>query len=340
MCSSPLLSVCMITYNHASFIRQAVESTLGQETDFEFEVVIGDDYSQDGNSATLLELQSRFPRTIHLLLARENLGRYTGNGRLNFLRTFRACRGKYLAVLDGDDYWTDTEKLQKQVDFLEAHPNCSACFHDAKIVFEEGGPERPYMKWKKKQFYSLEDLLDHYDVPTLSIVYRRQLIPKWPEWLFRIANGDWAMMILLAEKGEIGFLNECMGTYRVHEGGVWSAGNLAPGGGEEDVIQSKKLIIKRIHAHIRSIEIFNQYLQFHYDTRVRKKVSTLYLDLVWVHQCTHDWKNMRRYLWKAVRYTPLLPSRSHWLILKHSLIAAFPQLYLVAKRFFRREVRT
>src|ERR1700676_449892 len=111
------LSVMMITYNHERYIAQAIESILAQKVNFDYELVIGEDCSTDGTRAVILDFHRRYPSRIVPLLRERNLG-----GPRNFLGTLAACRGKYLALLEGDDYWICTDKLQRQVDFLEANP--------------------------------------------------------------------------------------------------------------------------------------------------------------------------------------------------------------------------
>ena len=126
--NEPVVSVCMITYNHADFIDQALESVLQQQVDFSFGIVIGDDASTDDTLEIIKRYQSKYPDKIEILQSTKNLG-----GRINFIRTLQACRGKYIALLEGDDYWNDPLKMQKQVDFLESHPQCALCFTNVRV---------------------------------------------------------------------------------------------------------------------------------------------------------------------------------------------------------------
>ncbi|MBM3299903.1 MAG: glycosyltransferase, partial [Deltaproteobacteria bacterium] len=117
MDQEPLASVLMITYNHRPYIAQAIECALNQQTDFPFEIVIGEDCSTDGTREIVFEYQRKHPDVIRVLTSDRNLGPMH-----NFLRTFDACTGKYVAICEGDDYWHHPEKLKMQVDFLESHP--------------------------------------------------------------------------------------------------------------------------------------------------------------------------------------------------------------------------
>jgi glycosyltransferase involved in cell wall biosynthesis len=122
------LSVAMITYNHERFIAQAIESVLAQKVDFDYEIVIGEDCSTDGTRAVIMDFQRRCPDRIVVLLRERNIG-----AMRNLAGTIAACRGKYLAVLEGDDYWTCANKLQKQVDFLDKHPDWAVCCTRAEV---------------------------------------------------------------------------------------------------------------------------------------------------------------------------------------------------------------
>jgi glycosyltransferase involved in cell wall biosynthesis len=132
MSAIPKVSVCMITYNHERFIAQAIESVLEQKTAFDFELVIGEDCSTDNTRTIVMTYSQKYPNQIRALIREKNIG--TGQ---NLFKTINECKGQYIAHLDGDDYWTDPLKLQKQVDFLDAHPSYSLCCHCYKIYDEE-----------------------------------------------------------------------------------------------------------------------------------------------------------------------------------------------------------
>jgi len=212
------VSVCIITYNHERFVRQAIESVLMQEADFEYELVIGEDCSTDGTREIVVEYARQYPSRIRLLLPEHNQGMIP-----NFVATLTACRGQYVALLEGDDYWTDPHKLQTQVDFLEARPECAICFHIASN-YENGVHTQPRaLYWRKVS--TIEDLLRRNYIQTSSVMFRNGLISEFPDWYFRMSLGDWPLFLLLAEHGKIGFLDGVMGAYRVHPAGVWSSRN-------------------------------------------------------------------------------------------------------------------
>ncbi len=216
------LSVAMITYNHERFIGQAIESILAQNVNFEYEIVIGEDCSTDGTRALIMEFQRRYPNRLKLLLRDRNVG-----AMRNSAETIEACKGQYVALLEGDDYWTATDKLQKQVDFLDAYPDRALCCGRARPVYEAGtedfdagwdvAPSRPAGP------YVVEDILKGNFVVTCTTVVRRELIPPFPNWFFEMKLGDWPLWAMIARYGKIELMDEIVAAYRIHLGGTWSS---------------------------------------------------------------------------------------------------------------------
>jgi len=217
--SSIKVSVLIMTYNHAKFISKAVDSAMMQETSFNYEIIISEDCSTDGTREIVLDYKDRFPEKIHLLLSEENI-----HSNAVVARGIHAATGKYIALLDGDDFWTSPDKLQKQADFLDKHLECSMCFHNAEAFNEDNNQKR--WKWTssiQKEFSTLEDLWRGNFIATCSTMFRNNLFKKIPQWydsFFPLT--DWPLYILLAEQGSIGYINEVMGAYRLHAGGLYS----------------------------------------------------------------------------------------------------------------------
>ena len=130
------VSVLVMTYNHEKFISQALESVAMQETNFEYEILISEDCSTDRTREIVMDFQKAYPEKVRLLLSEQNI-----HSNEIVVRGIRAARGQYIALLDGDDYWTSPHKLQKQADFLDRHPECSLSFHNARIFHEAEGRE-------------------------------------------------------------------------------------------------------------------------------------------------------------------------------------------------------
>ena len=213
----PKVSVCMITYNHVKFIAQAIDSVLMQQVDFDYELVIGEDFSTDDTRAIVARYQRRYPDKIRAFFREENLGMQK-NGML----TLAACHGQYMALLEGDDYWTDPHKLQKQVDFLEAHPECSMVFTAAMTSHGDVLKE-----WDQppviSKIYSLDDILGRNFICTPTVMYRNFIKGNFPDWFRQLKMGDWPLHILHAMHGDIGYLHEPTAVYRVHGTGVWGS---------------------------------------------------------------------------------------------------------------------
>ena len=221
----PLVSVCVTTYNHRKFIGTCLDSVLAQETDFDFEIVLGEDESSDGTREICSRYANELPRRIRLLLgSRQDVLCFAGKptGQWNFLRTLGSARGEYIALVDGDDYWSDWSKLQQQVDLLERRPQSSGCFHACRVEYEDGstGPDR-LAPPRGRRLFTIEDILDRNFVPTSSLVFRRAGLDLPPE-LWRLPMGDWPLHLLNLIRGPYEYLDCEMGVYRVHSGGSWS----------------------------------------------------------------------------------------------------------------------
>ena len=215
------LSVSIVTFQERDYVRQALESVLAQRTDFAFEIVVGDDASSDGTGEVLREIAAREPGRVRLILHERNLGDF---GLSNFMSTVDACRGEYVAFLDGDDYWTDPDKLQRQVDFLDAHPGCALCAHRVVHVGDDGTRELSVMPRGGAGVHGVDRLLLENFAPKVSTVARRSAIAGVPEW-FRttnVASADWLFNVLLGRSGEIGYLQEAMAVHRDRVGNLTS----------------------------------------------------------------------------------------------------------------------
>jgi glycosyltransferase involved in cell wall biosynthesis len=212
-----LVNICMITYNHVDYITESIESILKQVTDFSIQFIIGEDKSTDGTREICIEYAEKFPNKIKLITTAENVGMAN-----NFLRTYQACTGKYIAFCEGDDYWTDPYKLQKQVDFLEANASYSACFHNVVMKLQREGEQREWILHESlsKDTFDTEDVLAPWFIPSLSFVFVNYPDFKLPDWFFNCQYGDLPFMLLLSLRGNFKYLNEVMGVYRLHDTGL------------------------------------------------------------------------------------------------------------------------
>lgn len=206
----PLVSVCMITYNHEPYIAQAIESVAQQKTNFPFELIIGEDCSTDHTREICNKYQEKYPQLIRLHLHEQNVGVMR-----NFNTSLNACNGKYVALLEGDDYWTDPHKLQKQVDFLEEHPEYIGCAHRVTVI----GLKDSHMGIKRDRTYEMKDLLSHRPFHTASLLINKDITGPY-DFPATITSGDRALYIQCASHGPFYYSAECMAVYRKHEGGL------------------------------------------------------------------------------------------------------------------------
>ena len=208
---SIILSVCVRTHNQEKFIAEALDSVLMQRTDFDFEIIISDDASSDGTVNILQEYQNVHPDKIRLLLSEKNIG-----GPENLKRVIEASNTKYITCLDGDDFYTDEYKLQKQVDFLETHPEYAACFHNTWYADENG-----HLKglFNSPDFHAVHDahefIRERWFVPIHSAVMRREYI-EFPEWYNTVMNDDYVVHLSVAKHGPYFYIPDVMVAYRRH----------------------------------------------------------------------------------------------------------------------------
>jgi glycosyltransferase involved in cell wall biosynthesis len=212
------VSVLVVTYNHERFVRQALDSVLAQRLLQPFEILVSEDCSTDGTRAIVQGYAERHPHLIRLLLSERNL-------RSNevLARGLRAARGRYVALLDGDDYWTSDDKLRAQVGFLDGRPDFTICFHNVEVVDEHSqSTGRLWNAPDQPEVSDLHDLLRGNFIASTSVMYRRAAIADVPLWYDRFLITDWPLHVIYALEGRIGYLDRTLGAYRLHPGGLFS----------------------------------------------------------------------------------------------------------------------
>jgi glycosyltransferase involved in cell wall biosynthesis len=211
----PKVSVVSITYNHEAYIREALDGFVAQKTDFPVEIIIADDASTDRTPAVIQEYAERHPKLFRPILRPANVGIHA-----NLSEAMSAARGQYLALCEGDDYWTDPLKLSKQVAFLDQHPETTLCFHPVRMTWDDGradDSEFPPAPWRKN--LSVDGLLKRNFIQTNSVVYRR--LPRYDDIPPDMLPMDWYLHLRHAVHGTIAMLPETMSVYRRHAQGVW-----------------------------------------------------------------------------------------------------------------------
>jgi len=212
------VTVLLTTYNHEKYIAQALESVLMQETNFDYEIVILEDCSTDGTGEILRAYHTKYPAKIRLRLAERNQ-----RSNKAFAEEFLASSSVYIAMLDGDDYWTSQKKLQTQVEFLRGHPDYMLCFHNALRVYEnEDRAPLLHNLADQKPVSELEDLWQRNFIAGCAAMLRKDVLWQFPDWFYNLPYGDWPLYILSAQHGKIGYIDEVLGAYRIHPEGSWS----------------------------------------------------------------------------------------------------------------------
>jgi len=263
--SRPLVSISCITYNHRKFIEKCLDGFLEQKGDFSFEILIHDDASTDGTAEIIKEYQKKYPEIVKPIFQKVNqwsLGQRGMNARYNFER----AKGEFIALCEGDDYWIDNFKLQKQLDILKNNIQYSACFSDATIVDQEGVIVKDkYCRFQKGQRLTLKDIIGSSGgfYPTGSLLFRKNF-DKLPSFALNYTSGDRVLALFLGSRGDLYFLNERTCAYRVHSGGAYTSIM-------NDNI--KRNILRR--ENISLLKQFNSYTDFKYDKEFKESISGL-----------------------------------------------------------------
>jgi glycosyltransferase involved in cell wall biosynthesis len=247
----PKVSVLVVTYNHEKFIRQALDSVLMQKANFYFDVLIGDDYSQDGTLAIAQEYATGYPN-VRILPTENHLGITR-----NYQRGFAACEGEYIAILEGDDYWTSPTKLSSISTYLDEHPECVFCFH--RIIRHDEVTDQalalpPIVNGNKFQTFTARELARRNFIGGFSTcIYRREIVAKLDPGIWKLKVREWPFNIVMAQHGSIGYVPDIMSVYRAHRGGVWSLRSPA-----EHFRQLSEII-----------DSYGEFLNFKYDAEFR-----------------------------------------------------------------------
>jgi glycosyltransferase involved in cell wall biosynthesis len=310
--SSYKVSVLVITYNHERFIAQALHSALAQSVDFPIEIVVGDDRSTDGTVKVIQEIAARASVPVRLIDRPQNVGFHR-----NLVDTLAACGGQYVAVLEGDDFWTDSSKLQRQVQFLDQHPDYSAAAHNVvKSWDSEPARSELYCAAGLPTKLTLDHLLRADPVPTCSVMFRRGLIANFPDWFFKLPMADWPLHALNARHGPMYFDPRPMGAYRVHAGGVWS----------------RRTLVQMHESLLAAHSAFRDAFGADHRALLQRMVSYDYFQLSLAHESSGQHHQARACLWKSLLTSPLNPERRFRDTAKSIARLYFSPLYRMAKR--------
>lgn len=289
---NPKVCVCMLTYNHENFIKQAIESVLMQKTNFAIELVIGEDYSTDETRKIVIKYQKKYPKIIKAFTNNKNRGVLP-----NFIQVLKKCKSRYVALLDGDDYWTDRCKLQKQVDFLDKYPDHSLCFHSVEAFYQDQ-PDKAYLIPSKTINFDFKSLLQQNFIASCSVMYRHGLVKKIPDWLLSLNICDWPYHLLHASHGKIGFINQVMARYRRHSDSYCS--------------QPK---VNNFQDIIKVCQVIDRHFDYKYHTIIKSTIGQQHYLIAQEQFQDHKIKTARESLKKAFQYFGPIKAltNKHWL---------------------------
>lgn len=213
------VTVVTTTYNQEKYIEQCLKGVLNQKTNFNFQFLISDDNSTDNTKKIIKQYKKKYPNIIKTIFRKQNIGPMD-----NFIKTLNEVHTEYVALCDGDDFWTDNNKLQRQVDFLDTHLEYNMCFHKVKIFFEDGSKEPVLHPVKMKSTPTFKQLLNENFITANSVVYRwkykknNSFINDFPK---NIIPGDYYVHLMHASEGKIHYINKQMSCYRRNAQGMW-----------------------------------------------------------------------------------------------------------------------
>ena len=279
------VSIICTAYNHERYIGQALDGMLMQKTDFDYDIWINDDASTDNTAYIIKKYEEKFPDKIHAIYQEKNIYS-TGVNPSNIL--IEKANGEYIAFCEGDDFWTDINKLQKQVEYMDAHDECALCAHAGYYTYENGVIKKQIFKISDKECdISTEEVLSSWLYPTASIMYRQSMRTNlFIPFRGNSVSGDFCLSVYMALKGKIHYFPEPMCAYR-----QMSVSSLS-------LSQSKdsKGAIKRFQSMSELYERINTYSEYRYNILLMKLINEMRFNKAIVSGNMKDMKNNELYL--------------------------------------------
>jgi glycosyltransferase involved in cell wall biosynthesis len=259
------VSICCITYNHEEYIADAIDGFLKQKVNFPIEILIHDDASTDKTPQIIESYRKKYPEIIKPIY--QSVNQYSQRVKPGPTFLWPRAAGNYIALCEGDDYWTHSDKLQKQVDYMDENINCSVCFHASEIITADKILTNKLVKpYKQSQNVCTEDFIlgGGGFFPTASLILRKHLIEDLPDFYFKSSVGDYPLILILSSMGKAYYLDEIMSVYRYGIPGSWTGMNLTNGN-----VEGK---IKNCKSDIFILDEFNKYTNYIYNNTICKAI--------------------------------------------------------------------
>lgn len=262
------VSISCLTFNHEKYVRKTFDGILAQKTNFKFEVLVHDDASTDGTQDIIREYEEKYPDIFKPIYQKEN--QYSKGTRISMTYIFPRIQGKYLAYCEGDDYWMDENKLQKQYDLMEAHPECSMCTHIVNMISEDESsilgqiPKNPFKEGVvSEEEFLRKELIEGWASQTTSFFIRSQLIKdyteEYPLFMRELKVGDFPTVLYMITRGKVYFMHEVMSCYRI--------------GAQSSYRERRKrdsfISLRHFYSQLIAIEEYNRYTQKKYDQIIK-----------------------------------------------------------------------
>ena len=319
------VSICCITYNQRNYIKDAIEGFLKQKTSFKYEVIVHDDASTDGTTEIIREYANKYPDIIKPIFESEN--QYSKGVKRILNITYKKARGKYIALCEGDDFWTDDEKLQLQVEYMEKNKTCTFCFHNATIFNLFNQEKRPFIPYsitlkkymKKDGNYNVGELELLEFIPTASFIFRKEYLYKMPDFYNECFVGDWPTKLIMTSFGYAHYIDRDMCTYRMNSIGSITAKN------NKDSSENLNNKIKILNEKIKLMKNINEFTQEKY-----KDVFNMRISQFEIEKLLEQKKN------NEIKEKEYLDNIKGTLKFKYILKIYFPKLFNLCKNIVKR----
>ncbi|MFM6948333.1 MAG: glycosyltransferase family 2 protein [Aquirufa sp.] len=322
----PKVSICVITYRHEKYFEKCIESILAQKVNFDYEIIIGEDHSPDQTAIIVQKYAKLFPEKIKAYIRPENIG-----AKFNFLHCFFDCKGEYIVHIEADDYFTDENKLQTQVDYLDSNQQVSACFHNAQIVYEDNTNRKSeYINSSdQKNLTETKDFFiqkETWFMATASVMMRKKYVKTLPEWFLNCKSGDIPLYVILTENGPIAYINKVMSVYRKNLNGL----------SYTDHTHSINFIENRIYMYSN----LNEYTHQKYKKQIKAILSDYYRMAISCKEVKDNFFKKIYYLSKAYKQVPPRNKNELFSDIKSKVMSSdFLKKYLQVRSKFNRIFR-